>query len=290
MKKCARTIDKLFILLYNGYVKTLVFSLFYFLKGYPTMKKLFAIMLCALLAVCAVVPSFAATQISSTEMSDAFVEAEIVTVNFVDHLDQPELFNNKDYWAENNGPKWDTAGFQPAETYLTLWGGTNEKPKAELWADKTFQVKFTAPASGLYSFAFMMDSGGNPDGTAYVPVRIDDGEEYQIVFIGAYKAKATTYYGMDEIYLEAGEHVFHVGIHQGTDKTQYYYGFQYTYTADEAGEDTSADDTTTAAPTEDTSATQGGEQTAPATFDAAVIALAVAGASAAVAVVSKKRR
>ncbi|MBQ8747959.1 MAG: hypothetical protein IJZ08_08870 [Clostridia bacterium] len=41
---------------------------------------------------------------------------------------------------------------------------------------------------------------------------------------------------------------------------------------------------------EDTTASQGGEQTSPATFDAAIIALAVAGASAAVAVVSKKRR
>ena len=270
-------------------------SQIYFIERIFTMKKLFAIMLCALLAVCAVVPSFAATQINSTEMSDAFVEADVVTIYFNQCLDQPELFNNKDYWAEHNGPKWDEAGFSPDDRgWITLWGGTKEKPADELWADKTFQVKFTAPATGLYSFAFMMDSGGNPDGTAYIPVRVDDGEEYQIVFVGAYKGKATTYYGMDEIHLEAGEHIFHVGKFVGTDKTQYYYGIQYTYVADDVAEDTSApaaDDTTTAAPSQDTTASsQGGEQTAPATFDAAVIALAVAGASAAVAVVSKKRR
>ena len=148
--------------------------------------------------------------------------------------------------------------------------------------------KFEAPVAGDYSFAFTV--GGTQKGSYYVPVRVDDGEWYNITFSSSAYNNPNTYYGMDNIHLEAGEHVFHFSKPYDCPDTQYYWSMSYTYTADEASEDTSADDTTTAAPTEDTTASQGGEQTAPATFDAAVIALAVAGASAAVAVVSKKRR
>ena len=251
------------------------------------MKKLFAIMLCALLAVCAVVPSFAATQISSTTMTDPFVEADVITCNFEDYMDdQPQLFNNTEYWAEHNGPDYSQAGFFPDSAgrgWITLWGGSNAEKADAIWADlPTFQVKFEAPVAGDYSFAFTMS--GTQKGSYYVPVRIDDGEWYHIVFASAGATTPNTYYGMDNIHLEAGEHVFHFSKAVGCMDTQYYYGFQYTYTADEASEDTSAD------AGEDTTASQGGEQTAPATFDVAVIALAVAGASAAVAVVSKKRR
>ena len=264
------------------------------------MKKLFAIMLCALLAVCAVVPSFAANTLTEQEMTDPFVEAEITTVYFKDHLDnQPELYDNRQFWADNGKPNYNEAGFYTTDAvdYITFWGSNGFDGKEDLWGEKTFQVKFNAPADGYYSFAFLLCSGGGAG--SVVPVRIDDGDTYEVIINGRWtpdangQPAAVSYYGMDEIYLTAGEHIFHTGKAQNTDETQYYFGFQYTYTADEASEDTSAptaDDTTTAAPTEDTSATQGGEQTAPATFDAAVIALAVAGASAAVAVVSKKRR
>ena len=255
------------------------------------MKKLFAIMLCALLAVCAVVPSFAATEISSKEMTDPFVEAEIFELKVGDFVnDQPQLFNNTDYWAENGGPDYSKPGFAGGDPYITFWGC---EKSMENWDGMSYQMTFNAPVDGYYSFAFLMDCGGGQDGTAYVPCWVDDGEEYHVMFDGAWKNASSAYYGMDEIYLEAGDHVFHFSRARGTDKTQYYYGVQYTYVADEAGEDTTAapSEDTTAAPSEDTTAapTTGGT-TAPATFDVAVIALAVAGASAAVAVVSKKRR
>ena len=254
------------------------------------MKKLFAIMLCALLAVCAVVPSFAATQINSTAMTDPFVEADVVTINFVDCVDdQPQLFNNKDHWAETTQPDYSKAGFMPDDRgFVTLWGGNNAIPFEQIWGDlPTFQVKFEAPVDGYYSFAFTM--GGAQKGEGYVPARVDDGEWYHIAFSTSGWNTPNTYYGMDNIHLEAGEHVFHFSKAVGEKETQYYWSMSYTYTADEASEDTSADDTSADAG-EDTTASQGGEQTAPATFDVAVIALAVAGASAAVAVVSKKRR
>ena len=254
------------------------------------MKKLFAIMLCALLAVCAVVPSFAATEISSTAMTDPFVEADVITINFIDCLDdQPVLYNNAEYWPSHNGPDYSKAGFYADDRgWITLWGGNNQHPAAEVWADlPTFQVKFEAPVAGDYSFAFTM--GGSQKGSYYVPVRVDDGEWYNIVFSTSAYNNPNTYYGMDNIHLEAGEHVFHFSKPYDCPDTQYYWSMSYTYTADEASEDTSADDTSADAG-EDTTASQGGEQTAPATFDAAIVALAVAGASAAVAVVSKKRR
>ena len=254
------------------------------------MKKLFAIMLCALLAVCAVVPSFAATEISSTTMTDPFVEADVVTINFVDCVDdQPQLFNNKDHWAEKNQPNYEVPGFNADDRgFITLWGGTNAEKNIAVWAElPTFQVKFDAPAAGDYSFAFTM--GGTQKGSYYVPVRVDDGDWYNVAFSTSGWNTPNTYYGMDNIHLEAGEHVFHFSYPAGCMDTQYYWSMSYTYTADEASEDTSAEDTSADAG-EDTTASQGGEQTAPATFDVAVIALAVAGASAAVAVVSKKRR
>ncbi len=261
------------------------------------MKKLFAIMLCALLAVCAVVPSFAANTLTPGEPTDPFVEADITTVNFVDHLEgQPELFDNRQYWAEKGAPNYNEAGYQAAgdTNYITFWGSNGFDGQEDLWGEKTFQVKFNAPVAGYYSFAVLLCSGGGAGATC--DVRVDDGDTYQVVINGQWtpdaegKPAPVTYYGMDELYLEAGEHVFHIAKAKGTDKTQYYFGFQYTYTTD--GEDAGADDNDAPA-ADDTSATPStpAKPSSPDTFDASLIAVAVAGASAAVAaVVSKKRR
>ncbi len=215
------------------------------------MKKIFAILLCALLTVCAVVPAFAA-QLTEREPTDPFVEAEITKVKFSDYTDvQPDLFDNTEYWAEHNGPDWGKAGFSGAKgaDYLTFWGSNGFNGTDDLWGEKTYQVPFTAPVDGTYSFAVDICSGGDAGGI--VPVRVDDGETYELVINGRYtvdgdgKTAPVTYYGMDEIYLEAGEHVFHIAkmLPKAEDKTQYYFGFQYTYIADEdaAGDDSSDD-------------------------------------------------
>ncbi len=199
------------------------------------MKRFISIMLCALLAVCAVVPSFAANTLTAGAMSDAFVGARFITCNFPDYIDdQPQLFNNNPGWADRGGPDDTQPGFSYNETCLNFWGSD------DVWQGATYQVKFDAPVDGYYSFAFLMDSG-NYEGVdaCYVPVRVDDGEEYRVEVVAPWQGEPTAYYGMDNIYLTKGEHIFHTGkrvVTAGDGKAaQYYYGFQYTWVG-ESGE------------------------------------------------------
>ena len=204
------------------------------------MKKLFAIMLCALLAVCAVVPSFAATEISSTAMTDPFVEADVITINFVDCIDdQPVLYNNAEYWPGHNGPDYSKAGFMfDSRGFITLWGGNTQENADKIWADlPTYQVKFEAPVAGNYSFAFTM--GGTQKGDHYVPICVDGGRWYHVAYSSSAYNNPNTYYGMDDIYLEAGEHVFHFSKAVGTMETEYYWSMSYTYV--EGGADSDGD-------------------------------------------------
>ncbi len=203
------------------------------------MKKFLSLMLCAVMVVCAILPCFAADkQLTTSGDSSPFSKGwGVVTKNFGDYADQPELFNNAEYWATHGGPDYSKPGFSGAgSSYITLWGGNEQYPVEEVWAGApTFQVPFEVPADGEYSFAFLLCSSGaaNTAGKK-VSVHIDDGEIYQLVLDGVYASSGgkpipASYYGMNNIYLTAGEHVFHFTkpLDVITD-TQYYFGFKYT--------------------------------------------------------------
>ncbi|MBQ8747853.1 MAG: hypothetical protein IJZ08_08320, partial [Clostridia bacterium] len=171
-----------------------------------------------------------ATEISATTPTAPFVDAEAITLNFVDYIDeQPWLYDNTKYWSVRNGPNYGKVGYYPdSRGWITLWGGTNAAQVNALWANRpTYQVKFEAPIDGLYSFAFIV--GGTQNGSAYIPVRVDDGDWYHVAFVSAGATTPKTYYGMDNIFLEAGEHVFSFSKVIGNTDTLYYHGFKYTY-------------------------------------------------------------
>ena len=168
-----------------------------------------------------------ATEISATTPSAPFVDAETVTLNFVDYVDeQPWLYNNMRFWAVKGNPNWSVAGYNSdGRGFITLWGQDAVQVNRP-----TYQVKFEAPENGFYSFAFTV-GGTLKDVGSYIPVRVDDGDWYHIMYSTSAYNNPNTYYGMDNIYLEAGEHVFGFSKAVGTAETQYYWGFQYTYEA-----------------------------------------------------------
>ena len=195
------------------------------------MKKILSLALCAVMVLCAVVPCFAAGgTMTSFGDSSPFNKGWLVTTKSVlDYVDdQPVLFNNTDYWASKGAPNYSVAGFYPdSRGYITLWGGNNAANQQKVWADKpTFQIPFTVAEDGLYSFAFIV--GGKSTGAVGIPCRVDDGDWYNVMTDTTNYNAPGTYYGMNNIALTAGEHVFHFSCPVGSMDTQYYYGVKIT--------------------------------------------------------------
>lgn len=268
------------------------------------MKKLFAIALSVLMIVCAIVPALAATHttkdgltieslVPNAELPEEFVEAgELVPLDYTD--DNANLVAGTDYhtYAEDH-----------------LYG-----PAVSVVPGVKYAMTFTVEEAGTYEFCVAHYVRGDDVKAGYPhasSVQIDDGELYSVNEddLDALTLSAVNYYTGLSVELTAGEHTFYLVGDQSNGINVYFQNVYYYQvgaeddtddtTADagedtsaDAGEDTSADagEDTSADAGEDTSADAGNDDVAPETFDAAIIALAVAGASAAVAVVSKKRR
>ena len=147
-----------------------------------------------------------------------------------------------------------------------------------------YPVEFDVDEDGKYAFCFSM-AHYTTAGTMTVKIYNEAGSlVYEETVAQADPATTIFYYTLAEELELAADEIYTAtfsGSAAGASGNPIVCDFYYALT--ELNEDAGSS-------AEDTTAAQGGEQTSPATFDAAIIALAVAGASAAVAVVSKKRR
>ena len=188
------------------------------------MKKLLALVLCLSMVFSAILPVFAADEtedyiMSLTDNNTAFtIGNPATTVYLMDYLDnQTGLTNFTGKTASNlkAGYSWAQGGM-----YLTFYGYD------ALWANVSYQAPFTIAEDGYYSFAFLGDGGNGTNAVSYIPVSIDDGPTYKVEMTN-YAGYGRSYYGMEHVWLEAGQHVFHVKRNTGSNNTQYYYGFKY---------------------------------------------------------------
>ncbi len=251
------------------------------------MKKLLAIALCALMVVCAALPAMAAPHttkdgaeieslVPNAELPDEFIEAGELAA--LDYLDQnASLTLETDYWTRPEGHSYGGAGISVA-------------PGVK------YAMTFEIEEAGTYEFcvSHFVRRDDQPAGYPHASsVQIDDGPLYSVNEddADAITLGAINYYTGLTVELEAGEHTFYF-VGDYSNGINAYFGYVYFYNVDgesaaDNGDDAADDTDAPAADDNDAPSTP----TAPATFDASLIALAVAGVSAAAAaVVSKKRR
>ena len=200
------------------------------------MKKLLSLALCFLMVFSAIVPAFAedvATEDTTTASTPtmtrtgapaAFTLGNTVTYYFTDYMDQQTTM--RDYRGtkpDNNVSGYGNNVSACENGYITLWG-----PEG---ADATYDVTFTVPETGYYSFSLQLVTGNGTTEHCQIPVTVDGGTTYYAyVRDVAYSFGLLTYYGMDNIFLYAGEeHTFSLGRSEalvGDSKTQYYSAFQ----------------------------------------------------------------
>ena len=188
------------------------------------MKKLLALALCLSMVFSAILPAFAADEseeyiMSLTGDNTAFIIGNPETIVYL-----TESASNQTGLTDfsNTTPNNRKAGYawSSSAQYMTFYGTD------ALWENVSYQAPFTVEEDGYYSFAFLGDGGNATGVTSYIPVYIDDGPTYKVEMT-TWASSARSYYGMNHIWLEAGQHVFHVKRNTGSNYTQYYYGFKF---------------------------------------------------------------